>query len=277
MFTIDAHQHFWRYDVVTHEWINDEMSVIRKDFLPAQLEPVLKQNGISGCVAVQADQSEKETDFLLQLAEEHDFIKGVVGWVDLRADNIKERLDHYKAFRLLKGFRHILQGEAPEFMLQPGFINGIAALQEYRFTYDILVFPQHLKAVLELVSKFPDQPFVIDHIAKPYIKDGLITEWKKDMEQFSIFENVYCKISGMVTEADYHHWKPADFTPYLDATVNAFGTKRILYGSDWPVCLVAANYTDMLNIVKTYFASFTATEQEDFFGNNATRFYQLED
>jgi len=277
MFTIDAHQHFWRYDVVTHEWINDEMSVIRKDFLPAQLEPVLKQNGISGCVAVQADQSEKETDFLLQLAEEHDFIKGVVGWVDLRADNIKERLDHYKAFRLLKGFRHILQGEAPEFMLQPGFINGIAALQEYRFTYDILVFPQHLKAVLELVSKFPDQPFVIDHIAKPYIKDGLITEWKKDMEQFSIFENVYCKISGMVTEADYHHWKPADFTPYLDATVNAFGTKRILYGSDWPVCLVAANYTDMLNIVKTYFASFTATEQEDFFGNNAIRFYQLED
>jgi len=277
MFTIDAHQHFWRYDVVTHEWINDEMSVIRKDFLPAQLEPVLKQNGISGCVAVQADQSEKETDFLLQLAEEHDFIKGVVGWVDLRADNIKERLDHYKAFRLLKGFRHILQGEAPEFMLQPGFINGIAALQEYRFTYDILVFPQHLKAVLELVSKFPDQPFVIDHIAKPYIKNGLITDWKKDMEQFSIFENVYCKISGMVTEADYHHWKPADFTPYLDATVNAFGTKRILYGSDWPVCLVAANYTDMLNIVKTYFASFTATEQEDFFGNNATRFYQLED
>lgn len=277
MFTIDAHQHFWRYDVVTHEWINDEMSVIRRDFLPAQLEPVLKQNGISGCVAVQADQSEKETDFLLQLAEEHDFIKGVVGWVDLRADNIKERLDHYKAFRLLKGFRHILQGEAPEFMLQPGFINGIAALHEYRFTYDILVFPQHLKAVLELVSKFPDQPFVIDHIAKPYIKDGLITEWKKDMEQFSIFENVYCKISGMVTEADYHHWKPADFTPYLDATVNAFGTKRILYGSDWPVCLVAANYTDMLNIVKTYFASFTATEQEDFFGNNATRFYQLED
>ena len=277
MFTIDAHQHFWRYDVVTHEWINDEMSVIRKDFLPAQLEPVLKQNGISGCVAVQADQSEKETDFLLQLAEEHDFIKGVVGWVDLRADNIKERLDHYKAFRLLKGFRHILQGEAPEFMLQPGFINGIAALQEYRFTYDILVFPQHLKAVLELVSKFPDQPFVIDHIAKPYIKDGLITEWKKDMEQFSIFENVYCKVSGMVTEADYHHWKPADFTPYLDATVNAFGTKRILYGSDWPVCLVAANYTDMLNIAKTHFASFTATEQEDFFGNNATRFYQLED
>ena len=277
MFTIDAHHHFWRYDVVTHEWINDEMSVIRKDFLPAQLEPVLKQNDISGCVAVQADQSEKETDFLLQLAEEHDFIKGVVGWVDLRADNIKERLDHYKAFRLLKGFRHILQGEAPEFMLQPGFINGIAALQEYRFTYDILVFPQHLKAVLELVSKFPDQPFVIDHIAKPYIKDGLITDWKKDMEQFSIFENVYCKISGMVTEADYHHWKPADFTPYLDATVNAFGTKRILYGSDWPVCLVAANYTDMLNIVKTHFASFTATEQEDFFGNNAIRFYQLED
>jgi len=275
MFTIDAHQHFWTYDAVTHEWINDEMSVIRKDFLPAQLEPVLKQNGINGCMAVQADQSEKETDFLLQLAGEHDFIKGVVGWVDLRGENIRERLDHYKAFSLLKGFRHVLQGETPEFMLQPGFINGIAALQEYQFTYDILVFPQHLKAVLELISQFPHQPFVIDHIAKPYIKDGLITEWKRDMEQLSAFENVYCKISGMVTEADYHHWKPADFTPYLDTTVNAFGTKRILYGSDWPVCLVAAEYMDMLNIVKTYFASFTETEQQDFFGNNATRFYQL--
>ena len=275
MFTIDAHQHFWTYDAVTHEWINDEMSVIRKDFLPAQLEPVLKQNGINGCMAVQADQSEKETDFLLQLAGEHDFIKGVVGWVDLRGENIRERLDHYKAFSLLKGFRHVLQGETPEFMLQPGFINGIAALQEYQFTYDIRVFPQHLKAVLELISQFPHQPFVIDHIAKPYIKDGLITEWKRDMEQLSAFENVYCKISGMVTEADYHHWKPADFTPYLDTTVNAFGTKRILYGSDWPVCLVAAEYMDMLNIVKTYFASFTETEQQDFFGNNATRFYQL--
>jgi L-fuconolactonase len=276
MFTIDAHQHFWKYNVVKHDWIDDDMSVIRKDFLPPDLKPVFDQNDIDGCVAVQADQSEAETDFLLRLASENNFIRGVVGWVDLSAADVNDRLNQYKAFKLVKGFRHVLQGEEPGFMLQPGFINGIAALQAYDFTYDILVFPQYLKAVLELVRKFPDQPFVIDHIAKPFIKDGLITEWKKDMVLLSESENVYCKISGMVTEADYHHWKPADFTPYLDAVVNAFGTKRIMYGSDWPVCLVAASYGNVLNIVKTYFASFSSAEQQDFFANNATSFYQLE-
>ena len=169
----------------------------------------------------------------------------------------------------------MLQGEDPAFMLQPAFLTGIASLQQYQFTYDVLVFPNHLKAVLELIKKFPNQLFVIDHIAKPYIKAGLIDDWKKDMELLASFNNVYCKISGMVTEADYQHWKQADFIPYLDVVVNAFGSKRIMFGSDWPVCLVAASYGKMLGIVKGYFASFSLTEQQDFFGNNATEFYQL--
>jgi L-fuconolactonase len=175
---VDSHQHFWKYDPVDHEWINDDMSVIRKDFLPGDLLPILQQNNIDGCIAVQADQSEKETDFLIELANKNDFIKGVVGWVDLRAENIKERLAHYKQYSIVKGFRHILQGEDPAFMLQPDFVRGIAALKEFGFTYDILIYPKHLSSAIELVKQFPEQPFVIDHIAKPFIKDGLIDDWK---------------------------------------------------------------------------------------------------
>jgi L-fuconolactonase len=272
---IDSHQHFWQYEPVKHSWIDDNMAVIRKDFLPADLAPLLQENNISGCIAVQADQTEAETDFLLSLLNENNFIKGIVGWVNLRAENIKERLAHYKQFKPIKGFRHILQGEDPSFMLQPDFIRGIAALKEFGFTYDILIFPQHLFAANELVKQFPEQKFVIDHIAKPYIKAGLIEDWKNDMEKIAQYENIYCKISGMVTEADYKLWKAADFTAYLDVVVEAFGTKRIMYGSDWPVCLVAASYNEMINIVKEYFASFSATEQEDVFGNNVAAFYNL--
>ncbi len=275
MLSIDSHQHFWHYEPIKHAWIDDAMAVIRKDFLPGDLAPVLSQNNIDGCVAVQADQTENETDFLIELSDQHSFIKGIVAWVDLRADDIKERLAHYKQFSIVKGFRHVLQGEEPEFMLHPGFTNGIAALQEYNFTYDILIFPKHLKATLELVKQFPYQSFIIDHIAKPFIKTGAIDEWEKNMNLLSQFENVHCKISGMVTEADHKVWKKEDFTPYLDVVVNAFGTNRILYGSDWPVCLVAASYENMLHIVKEYFSSFTKTEQQNFFGNNAVGFYQL--
>ncbi|MBS1512598.1 MAG: amidohydrolase family protein [Bacteroidetes bacterium] len=272
---IDSHQHFWQYHPERHSWINDEMAVIRKDFLPAQLQPVLQKNDIDGCVAVQADQTEMETDFLLQLQKETDFIKGVVGWVDLRAANIKERLAHYKTFPAVKGFRHVLQAEAPEFMLQQNFLGGIAALKEFEFTYDILIFPHQLAAAVTLVHQFPQQRFVIDHIAKPYIKKGLIGEWKQAMRAIAQFPNVYCKISGMVTEADYKEWKPGDFTPYLDVVVEAFGTNRIMFGSDWPVCLAAATYTQMLKIVKDYFKSYSGAEQEKVFGQNAVDFYNL--
>jgi L-fuconolactonase len=272
---IDAHQHCWRYHPVQHAWIDDAMAAIRRDFMPADLEAVLAANGVAGCVAVQADQTEAETDFLLELASRHAFIKGVVGWVDLRSDTVEERLEYYQQFPLLKGFRHILQGEDPAFMLQPTFLRGISLLQRYGFTYDILVFPQHLPAVLELVKQFPDQPFVIDHIAKPYIKDRRIDGWKKEMQALANYPHLMCKISGMVTEADTRQWKADDFIPYLDAVTNAFGTDRLMYGSDWPVCLVAASYEQVLGIVQNYFSSFSATGQEAVFSKNAAAFYHL--
>ena len=275
MASLDSHQHFWQYDPVKQEWIDDNMAVIRKDFLPADLHPLLQQNNMDGCIAVQADQSIAETDFLLRLQKENPFIKGVVGWVDLRANDITDQLAHYTQFRALKGFRHVLQGEAPEFMLQPDFLRGIAALKGFGFTYDILIFPKHLPAAIKMLQQFPDQKFVIDHLAKPYIRAGLIDQWKKDMHTIAQYKNVYCKISGMVTEADYKNLIPADFTPYINVVVEAFGTTRILFGSDWPVCLVAASYQHMIAIVKDYFAGFSATEQADFFGNNAAAFYNL--
>ncbi len=276
MKTIDAHQHFWKFDPVRDNWITDEMSVIQKDFFPADLQQVLQQNGIDGCVAVQASQSEEETDFLTSLANDNSFIKGVVGWVDLQANDIEERLSKYKSTPVVKGFRHVLQGEPQrDLMLKPEFKRGIAALQKHGFTYDILIFPDQLKFSDELAASFPEQKFVIDHIAKPYIKRREIDEWKKDMEQIAKHGNVYCKISGMVTEADWKGWKKDDFKPYLDVVVNAFGMDRILFGSDWPVCLVAASYGQMLAIVKDYFASFPENEQEQFFGLNTIRFYNL--
>jgi L-fuconolactonase len=273
---IDAHQHFWKFDPVRDSWITDEMSVIQKDFFPVDLKPVLQQNGFDGCVAVQASQSEEETDFLVSLAKQNDLIKGVVGWVDLQANDIEERLAKYKSIPVVKGFRHVLQGEPQrDFMLKPEFKRGIEALQKHGFTYDILIFPDQVKFSEELVASFPEQKFVIDHIAKPYIKRRETDEWKKDMEKIAKHENAYCKISGMVTEADWKGWKKEDFKPYLDVVVNAFGANRILFGSDWPVCLVAASYEKMVEIVKDFFSAFSKNEQEQFFGLNAIRFYNL--
>ncbi len=273
---IDAHQHFWKFDPVRDTWITNEMSIIQQDFLPGNLQPILQQNGFDGCVAVQASQSEEETDFLISLAGQNDFIKGVVGWVGLQAENVTERLEHYKTASIVKGFRHVLQNEPQrDLMLEPKFKRGISALGQYGFTYDLLIFPDQLKFSTQLVELFPGQKFVIDHIAKPYLKRNEIDEWKKDMEEMALHQNVCCKISGMVTEADWKAWKSEDFKPYLDVVVNAFGTNRIMFGSDWPVCLVAASYEKMVSIVKDYFSDFTKAEQDQFFGLNATRFYNL--
>lgn len=276
MLKIDAHQHFWVFDPVRDSWINDEMKVIQRDFLPPELAFVLRENGIDGCVAVQADQSEEQNAFLLGLTEGHDFIKGIVGWVDLQADNIEERLEHYSHTKLMKGFRHVLQGEANRaLMLEPAFKRGISLLHKYGFTYDILIFPDQLKFANKLAKEFPEQKFVLDHIAKPYIKDGKIDSWSAEIEQLAACPNVYCKVSGMVTEADWYNWTNATFKCYLDVVFNAFGTKRIMFGSDWPVCLVAGDYTDVKAIVSEYCSQFTADEQDMIFGGNATTFYNL--
>ncbi|HEY0677644.1 MAG TPA: amidohydrolase family protein [Chitinophagaceae bacterium] len=273
---IDAHQHFWKYDPVRDSWINEEMNVIRKNFLPADLQPLLNQNGFDGCVAVQSDQSEAENHFHLRNAEAFDFIKGIVGWVDLQAKNIHERLLHFSQFKKIKGFRHVLQGETQrDLMLQPAFMNGISLLKKFNYTYDILIFTDQLQYIPKFVSSFPDQSFVIDHLAKPDIKSGEISEWKRLIKTVSQFENVYCKLSGMVTEANWDNWNARDFKPYIDVILEAFGTSRIMFGSDWPVCQVAASYDEVVGIVEDYFSSFSKTEQEKVFGLNAIDFYNL--
>ena len=273
---IDAHQHFWNFDPVRDSWINDEMAIIQRDFLPQDLQPLLTENNLDGSVLVQCDQSEMENEFLLNHASNFDFIKGVVGWVDLQSESVEDRLAYYHSFNKMKGFRHILQGEAERgMMLRPTFMNGISKLQNFDFTYDILIYPDQIQYVGELVRAFPNQKFVIDHIAKPNIKKKSILEWKKGMEALAEYPNLYCKISGMVTEADWKNRGKDDCNPYMDVVVNSFGTKRIMFGSDWPVCLVAANYQQTLEIVVNYFSSFTQSEQEDFFGLNAVNFYKL--
>ena len=286
---IDAHQHFWHFDPVRDSWITEgSMSAIRRDFLPEDLAPILSKNGFDGCIAVQADQSEAETHFLLDLADKNDFIKAVVGWVDLKADNLAERLDYFSQFPKLKGFRHILQSEKPEFMLNPKFRGGVRLLHQYGFTYDILVFPKHLNAVQKFLKTVDNQPLVIDHLAKPYIKKGLIKQWEKDIKAVAKYENVQCKISGMVTEADWQNWQEADFTPYLDVVFEAFGMDGIMYGSDFPVCLVAATYQKQLEIVENYVkkwinrpkirnlqSEIKNTEGSKIFGLNAKKFYKI--
>lgn len=273
---IDAHQHFWQYHPTQHAWINEDMAAIKRDFLPDDLALHLQQLDFEGCVSVQVDQTETENAYMLAFAEQFDFIKGIVGWVDLQSDHLEERLHYYQQFPKLKGFRHILQGEAQrDFMLRPAFMRGISKLKDFNYTYDILIFPDQLPYALEFIKTFPDQAFVIDHIAKPLIKKGIIDDWKYYMMQIATYDNVYCKISGLVTEADWQHWKPEDFKPYLDVVVQAFGTDRIFYGSDYPVCTLAASYEEVYNIVKDYFSTFSASEQSKFFGENAIRFYNL--
>jgi len=273
---IDSHQHFWKYEPVKHSWIDDDMSVIRRDFLPSDLAKVYQENSIDGCVAVQADQTQEETDFLIDLASINNFIKGIVGWVDLRAENIENVLEKYSTDKIVKGFRHVVQGEADHnFLLRPNFSRGISLLEKHNFTYDILVFPHQLGSVLEFVKKFPHQKFVIDHIAKPYIKDGYFEGWATMVTAIGKHENVSCKMSGMVTEADFNTWTPEQIHPYMDTALEAFGSKRILFGSDWPVCLVAGNYSKIKKLTTDFISQLSQIEQNSIMGNNAIEFYNL--
>ena len=272
---IDSHQHFWNYDATRHDWINEEMRAIRKDFLPEQLSPILKENNVDGCVSVQVDQTTEETDFLLALAKEHSFIQGVVGWVDLRASNLEDTLENYRDAKALKGFRHIIQGQAAGFMLQPNLIQGLKKLATRNYTYDLLIYAHQLKEANELIKQVTELPIIIDHVAKPNIKDSEMEDWKKEITALAKYPNVYCKISGMATEANWETWTMAGLQPYLDTVVAAFGTERIMFGSDWPVCLVASSYAKWLNGVQKYFNTFSSTEQEAIFAGNVIKFYKL--
>ena len=273
---IDSHQHFWKFDSVRDSWIDDSMQKIQRDFLPEDLLPLLTENKFQGCVAVQADQSEEQTHFLVDLASKNDFIKGVVGWVDLCNKNISERLNHFSDDKIIKGFRHVVQGEADDFMLRNDFRNGIAALREFDFTYDILIFHRQLPAAIDLAGRFPEQKFVIDHIAKPNIKSGEIESWRKNIAEIAKLDNVSCKVSGMVTEADWNNWKFQDLKPYLDVVFEYFSADRILFGSDWPVCNVAAHYSTVVDTLENYNAQFSIQEQNKIWYENAAGFYNLE-
>ncbi len=273
---IDSHQHFWRYNAATHGWITDEMSAIRRDFLPEDLLPELRLNQMDGCIAVQVDQSENETNFLLELASRYQGIKGVVGWVNLCASNLAQRLEYFSRFEKLCGFRHIAQSEPDDhFLVRKDVLEGIGRLQEFNFCYDILIYPHQLDSATELVEKLPDQRFVLDHLAKPSIHTREIEPWARQLRTLAGNRNVCCKVSGMVTEADWKNWRSADFEPFLDVVFEAFGPDRVMFGSDWPVCLVAGTYSRVKQLVANYVQDLPLQQQERIFGLNAISFYGL--
>jgi len=272
---IDSHQHFWKYHPVKDAWITEDMAVIRHDFMPPDLEPLLAENGFTGCIAVQADQSEAETLFLAGLASEYPFIKGVVGWIDLRHPLLTGRLDYFSTIPCIKGWRHIVQAEHAGFMLDPDFLKGIAALSAKNFTYDILIRHEQLPEAMALVERFPAQAFVIDHAAKPDIKGKEIKNWAKHMALIARHSQVYCKLSGLLTEADWQQWNKHELFTYMDVLFEHFGPERILFGSDWPVLLLAGGYTQWVAMVQEYLEPLGTAVQQQVFQDNAVKFYNL--
>lgn len=272
---IDTHIHFWNYDKVKDAWITDDMKLLQKDFLPHDLKPVLGKNKIEGAIAVQADQSENENEFLIRLSEENSFIKGIVAWVDFQNENIENKLLYYSKFSVVKGFRHIVQAEPKGFLQNEKFLKGIGLLQQFNFTYDLLIYENQLPEAIGFVNKFPGQKIIIDHCAKPDIKIKSIDEWKKGIEEISKNKNVYCKLSGLTTEANWNSWNEKDFYPYLDIVFKNFGTDRLLFGSDWPVVLISGGYARWKALLENYMQDFSNEEKENIFEKNAIQFYNL--
>ena len=273
---IDAHQHFWRYSPAQYEWIDDSMFALQRDFLPEHLKPELERAGFAGSIAVQARQALEETLWLLELAENSPCILGVVGWVDLRSPDVRSQLRDLARNPKLVGVRHIVQSEPDDrFLLQPDFLRGISMLEEFDLAYDILIYTKHLSVAAEFVERFPRQRFVLDHLAKPPIKSGNIDFWAQGIQRLAAFPNVLCKLSGLVTEADWKHWKPEHIIPFLDVAFESFGADRLMIGSDWPVCLVAAPYTQAVEVVTNYLLQKKPDVQERILGGNARRFWRL--
>ena len=273
---LDAHQHFWHYDPAGYAWIANNMGVLKRDFLPGDLEPLLAGIKFDGSIVVQARQNLEETRWLLALAEQHAFIKGVVGWVDLRSDRLPAQLERFACHPKLVGVRHVVHDEADDnFMLRAEFRHGIAQLSDFNLTYDLLLFPKHLPIAVQLVREFPKQPFVLDHIAKPHIAEGPISPWHEDLRALADFPNVFCKLSGMVTEAKWNDWRPGDFHRYLDVVLDAFGPGRVMIGSDWPVCTLSGDYGAVMKLVIEYLQTLSITDQAAILGDNCARFYQI--
>lgn len=273
---IDAHHHFWRYNATEYDWISDDMSVIRRDYLPHDLTTELQSTQFDGSVVVQARQTAEETRWLLELARENHEIKGVVGWIDLLAPDLRDKLDAYKVETKLKGFRHVLEGEPdPDFMLHEDFRLGVETLSEYGYSYDLLIRSSQLPQAGRLVRQLPFMRLVVDHIAKPDIKQQAWREWSEGLSYLASFDHVHCKVSGMVTEADWYHWKPADFEPYLEHVFQVFGPQRVMFGSDWPVCHVAGNYEQVYTLVSDFVRRRYPDYEGAIFGSNAAAFYRL--
>jgi L-fucono-1,5-lactonase len=273
---LDSHQHFWRYRPETHGWIDGSMAVLKRDFLPPDLEPLLRSQGFDGCIAVQASQTLDDTRFLLSLAEHYPFIKGVVGWVDLLSPELPRQLEELARHPRFKGVRHVAQSEPDDaFLAREDVVRGIAALEAFGLAYDILIYARQLPAAIELARRLPRQRFVLDHVAKPEIKVGRISPWKEQVRELSSCPNVLCKVSGMVTEAAWHGFTAADFRPYLDVVWAAFGADRLMFGSDWPVCTLAADYATVAEIVLDALGGRPAAEREAVLGGNAARFYRI--
>jgi len=272
---IDTHVHFWKYKKTNDNWITNDMKILQQDYLPEIISLTLKRNDIDGCVAVQAYQTELETLFLMELAKTHEIIKGVVGWVDLQNENIEQRLQYFSQFPIIKGWRHIVQSEPNDFLLNKKFQRGVRALQPYGYTYDVLIYHHQLKSALEFISHFPEQKFVIDHCAKPGIANKKIDEWKTLMQEIAKHPNVFCKLSGLFTEAKWKQWSPNEFYPFLDVVFDAFGTDRLMFGSDWPVILLSGIYVQWKSLLEKYMENFEEKQREKVFGENAILFYNL--
>ena len=273
---LDSHVHFWKYNPVRDNWIDDTMPMLKRDFLPTDIEKEIKANGIAGCIAVQAAQDEAETLFLAKLAQDNAFIKGVVGWTDLTASNAVERLQYFSEWRIVKGFRHILQSEPEAFFTNSYFVNSLNCLAKFDFTFDLLITHQQVPIANALLQKLSgDVKIIVDHGAKPAIRLHEIVDWKREIKKLALHPQLYCKLSGLLTEGDWEKQPYKDVKPYLDVIVEAFGTKRICFGSDWPVMLLASKYATWMSMVEDYFSGFSAAERSDVLGGNAIRFYKI--
>jgi L-fuconolactonase len=273
---LDAHQHFWHYSPAAYTWITDEMDVLKRDYLPDDLKPLLQSIGFDGCIAVQARQSLDDTRFLLDLAEKYEFIKAVVGWVDLCSSDLLQQLKEFACRPKFVGVRHVLQDEPDDhFMLRPDFRQGIALLHEFDLSYDLLIHPRHLKTAVQLVAEFPQQPFVLDHLAKPPISKAEFSPWQEDLRQLAKLPNVCCKLSGLMAEVTLQQASAQDFARYLDITFAAFGWQRLMIGSDWPVCTLGGAYKPVMEIVIDYVKKYSTEAQAAILGGNCARFYRV--
>jgi L-fuconolactonase len=273
---IDSHQHFWSYTPEEYGWIDPSMEVLRRDFLPEHLKPEIDRSGITGVVAVQARESLQETRWLLDMAAAHPFIRAVVGWAPLTEPDVADVIGPLLALGPLRGLRHVLQGEADDrYMLREDFNRGVSALRGFDLAYDILILERHLPQTIEFVDRHPEQVFIVDHIAKPHIRDGVISPWREQIRTLALRPNVYCKLSGLVTEANWSEWTEQQLEPYFDTVLNAFGPGRLMFGSDWPVCLLATSYRAWLEIVSKWIAPLTVGEREAILGGTAAKAYRI--